>query len=630
MPETHSFQAEVSQVLHLVIHSLYSHKEIFLRELISNASDALDKLRFRALTEPALLEGDVRRPDQREGADANTDVPLEIRIVPDKEKGTLTIEDTGVGMTHDELVRDLGTVARSGSKAFLEQLKAKGEGKDLSLIGQFGVGFYSAYLVADRVEVVSRAAGTDEAWRWRSDGKESFFVDTDTRETRGTSIVLYLKDDQKEFLDAWRLKDLVVRYSDYVSHPIRIGGDTINKASALWQRPKGEITREQYEEFYKHLTHAADAPLGWTHFRVEGAQEFVGLVFLPASAPFELEPTRRRGVRLFVKRVFVMEDCEELLPPWLRFVRGVVDSDDLPLNVSREVLQDSSQKGTVRSIKKQVTKKTLDLLESIAAERPEDYGKVWASFGPILKEGLATDFEYKERLAGLARYQSSHGEGTTSLAEYVARMKPEQPAIYYVLGESMEAASTSPHLEALTKRGYEVLYMTDPIDEWATEALAEYDKKPLVSAMRADLKLGETAEEKKEREERGRAMAPLIERMTKVLAPRVSEVALSDRLTESPCCLVRGEHGPHAFVERVLRERGHAVPKTKRILEVNAAHPLIQHLEQLVEKDPSSPRIDALVDVLYGQALLTEGSALDDPNRFAKNLAQLLTATAPA
>jgi len=611
MPESHTFQAEVSQVLHLVIHSLYSHKEIFLRELLSNASDALDKLRFRALTEPALAAGDV---------------PLEIRIVPDKEKGTLTIEDTGVGMTHDELVRDLGTIARSGSKAFLEQLKARGEGKDLSLIGQFGVGFYSAYLVADRVEVVSRAAGHDEAWRWRSDGKDEFFLDTDSRATRGTSIVLFLKADQKEFLDDWRLKDLVRRYSDYVSHPILLGGERVNKASALWQRPKSEITDEQYKEFYKHLTHAADEPLGWTHFRVEGTQEFVGLVFLPRELPLDLDLGRkRRGVSLFVRRVFIMEDCEELLPAWLRFVRGVVDSDDLPLNVSRELLQDSA---AVRSIKKQVTKKTLELLESIARDRPEDYARVWESFGPILKEGMATDFEYRERIAGLARYRSSHGEGMTSLAEYVARMKPDQPAIYYALGESLRAASTSPHLEALRQRGYEVLVMTDPVDAWATDALGEYEKKPLLSAMRADLKLDQSAEHRKLREEQGKALAPLLERVKKALEGRVAEVKLSERLTDSACCLVRGEGDAHAFVERLLRERGHQVPTATRTLELNADHPLVKRLEQLLEREPGSPRIDALVDVLYGQALLTEGSPLEDPNRFAQNLTQLLTTLA--
>jgi molecular chaperone HtpG len=609
MPESHAFQAEVAQVLHLVIHSLYSHKEVFLRELVSNASDALDKLRFRALTEPALTSDDV---------------PLEIRIVPDKTAGTLTIEDTGVGMTHDELVQDLGTVARSGSKALLERLKAKGDGKDLSLIGQFGVGFYSAYLVADRVDVVSRVAGNEEAWRWRSDGKDTFFMDTDGRATRGTSVTLHLNDDQKEFLEEYRLTELVRRYSDYVGYPIKVGGEAVNKASALWQRPKAEIEDEQYKEFYRYLTHAPDDPASWTHFRIEGVQEFVGLLFVPRETPFDLDlGAKRRGVRLFVRRVFIMDDCEELLPAWLRFVRGVVDSSDLPLNVSRETLQDSGS-ATARAIRKQLTKKALDLLESLAKDRPDDYAKVWEAFGSILKEGVATDFEYKDRLAELARYHTTGGDGLTSLAEYVARMKPEQPAIYYVLGESLHAASTSPHLEALKERGYEVLVMSDPIDEWATESLREYGKKPLVSAMRADLKLGAEDERKTEREEQAKALAPALDRMKKTLDARVADVTLSDRLTESPCCLVRGEHGPHAFVERLLRERGRAVPKAKRVLEVNAAHPLIRELEQLVEKDPSAPRIDALIEVLYGQALLTEGSPLDDPNRFAQNLTRLL------
>jgi molecular chaperone HtpG len=608
MSEPHAFQAEVSQVLNLVIHSLYSHKEIFLRELISNASDALDKLRFRSLTEPTLTTGDV---------------PLEIRVVADKEKGTLTIEDTGVGMTHDELVRDLGTVARSGSKAFIEHLRAKGEGKDLALIGQFGVGFYSAYLVADRVDVVSRAAGSPEAWRWRSDGKETFFVEADTRETHGTSITLHLRGDQKEFLDDWRLKELVRRYSDYVSHPIRVGGETVNKASALWQRPKSEITDEQYREFYKHLTHAADEPVGWTHFRVEGKQEFVGLLFLPGEAPFDLDfGTKHRGVRLFVRRVFILDDSEELLPQWLRFMRGVVDSNDLPLNVSRELLQDSD---AVRAIKKQLTKKSLDLLESIAKERPDDYVKVWAAFGVVLKEGLASDYEYKERLAGLVRYRTTHGDAPTSLADYVARMKPEQRAIYYVLGESLQAASTSPHLEELKKRGFEVLVMTDPVDEWATESLRDFDEKPLVSAMRADLKLDESTEQKNEREEQAKTLAPLLTRMKTYLDERVIDVKLSDRLTDSPCCLVRGDHATHAYVERLLRERGRAVPKVQRTLEVNGGHPLVKHLEQLVEKGAASEEVDALIDVLYGQALITEGSPLEDPNRFAQNLTRLLS-----
>jgi molecular chaperone HtpG len=609
MPESHAFQAEVAQVLQLVIHSLYSHKEIFLRELVSNASDALDKLRFRALTEPALMEGDV---------------PLEIRIVPDKTAGTLTIEDTGIGMTHDELVQDLGTVARSGSRRLLEQLKAKGDGKDLSLIGQFGVGFYSAYLVANRVDVVSRAAGREDAWRWRSDGKDTFFMDGESRPTRGTSITLHLNEDQKEFLQEYRLKDLVRRYSDYVGYPIKIGAETVNKASALWQRPKAEITDEQYREFYAHLTHAGDTPVAWTHFRIEGVQEFVGLLFVPREAPFDLDLGRkRRGVRLFVKRVFIMDDCEELLPPWLRFVRGVVDSNDLPLNVSRETLQDSA---TVRAIRKQLTKKTLDLLESVAKERPDDYAKTWEAFGGILKEGVATDSEYKDRLASLLRYPTTNGDAPTSLAEYVARMKPEQQAIYFVLGESLRAASTSPHLEALKQHGYEVLIMSDPVDEWVTGALREFEKKPLVSAMRAELKLDAGGDaQKKEREEKAKGLAPVLERMKKVLEERVTDVTLSSRLTESPCCLVRDEHEPHAFIERLLRERGRAVPKAKRILEVNGDSPLVQELRQLVETDAAAPRIDPLIEVLYGQALLTEGSPLEDPNRFAQNLTRLLT-----
>jgi molecular chaperone HtpG len=622
MAESHPFQAEVSQVLHLVIHSLYSHKEIFLRELLSNASDALDKLRFRAITEPELLQGDV---------------PLEIRIVADKEAGTLTIEDTGIGMTHDELVRELGTVARSGSKAFLEQLAAQESGggsakRDLSLIGQFGVGFYSAYLVADRVDVVSRGAGRDDAWRWRSEGKDVFFVDGDTRPTRGTSVILHLKADQREFLEAWRLTELVRRYSDYIGHPIRMGGETVNKASALWQRQKAEITSEEYAELYKHLTHATDEPAGWTHFRIEGTQEFVGLVFLPSRPPFDLDSTKRRGVRLFVRRVFIMEDCEDLLPPWLRFVRGVVDSDDLPLNVSRELLQDSA---AVRFIKKQVTKKTLDLLDEIARDRPEKYVQVWESFGAILKEGLATDLEHKDRLAQLARFHSSHHgeEGLTSLAEYVSRMKPEQPAIYFALGETVKAASTSPHLEAIRAKGYEVLYLTDPIDEWATESLREFEKKPLLSVMRAEVDVGgadaKTPEAEKEREENRKGFAPLLEKMKAALGERVKDVRLSDRLTDSPCCLVVGEHAPHAFIERLLRERGHKVPRGQqgggRVLEVNARHPLVKQMESLAEKGEDSPRLAALIEVLYGQALLTEGSTLEDPNAFARNLTQLLS-----
>jgi molecular chaperone HtpG len=624
--ENHPFQAEVSQILHLVIHSLYSHKEIFLRELISNASDALDRLRFRAITEPDLFEGDTA---------------LEIRIAADVDKGTLTIEDSGVGMSKEELVRDLGTVARSGSQAFLEQLAARGQ-KDASLIGQFGVGFYSAYLVADRVEVVSRAAGTKESWCWTSDAKETFTVESASRATRGTSVTLHLREDQKEFLDEWRLRGLVTRYSDYVSHPIRLlvtktvgqGEDEkesssfeqVNRANALWQRPKSEITDEQYDELYKHISHDTDAPLARSHFKVEGAQEFAALLFIPRSPPFDLRLSQKaRGVRLFVKRVLIIEECEELLPEWLRFVRGVVDSDDLPLNVSRELLQDSQ---AARTIKKQLVKATLDVLDGLSTDKLDDYETFWESFGLLLKEGVAVDFEHRERLAKLMRYRSSRGEGLTSLSDYVSRMPEGQEAIYYAMGESTKAIESSPHLEELRRRGYEVLFMTDAVDEWAAEGLREFSGKKLVSAMRADLKLNETPDQKKEKEEKSVKLRPLLEKMKSVLSGWVEDVRVSDRLTDSPCCLVLSSGGPHAFVDRLLRERGKDVPRAKRILEVNASHPVIATLASLVEKDASAERLHDWIEVLYDQALLTEGSALEDPNRFAKRVTALMTEAA--
>ncbi|HLM45900.1 MAG TPA: molecular chaperone HtpG [Myxococcaceae bacterium] len=624
--ETHKFQAEINQLLNLVINSLYSHKEIFLRELVSNASDALDKLRFRSVTEPELLEG----------ASA-----LEIHVIPDADKGTLTLEDTGIGMSHDELVKNLGTIAHSGSREFLDMVAQRGQ-KDVNLIGQFGVGFYSAYLVADRVEVVSRAAGKDsQAWRWTSDAKGSFTVEPAERASRGTSVILHLKEDQKEFLDEWRLRSLITQYSDYVNHPIKLQvqkttgeGDAqktetqlevVNKASALWQRSKSEITDEQYQEFYKHLTHDWEAPLAWTHFRTEGNQVFTSLLFLPKRPPFDLNTPDQRGVRLFVKRVLIMDRCEEMLPQWLRFVRGVVDSDDLPLNVSRELLQDSA---VVTGIRKHLTKKTLDMLEKLAKDKAEDYRTFWQAFGTVLKEGLAVDTEYREKLGALVRYESSREEGLTSLADYVSRMKEGQEAIYYIFGESRKAVVDSPHLEALKKRGYEVLYMTDPVDEWAAQGLREFQGKPLVSAMHADLKLKETDEEKREKEQRAKGLGPLAERMKEVLKEHVREVRVSDRLTDSPCCLVVPEGGSHAFVERMLRERGRSVPRTKRILEVNPSHPIIDYLRAVTEKEASSPQVAEWVELLYDQALLTEGSSVEDPNRFARRMTALMTQVA--
>ncbi|MGD0674974.1 MAG: molecular chaperone HtpG [Polyangiaceae bacterium] len=619
---THAFQAEVSQVLHLVIHSLYSHQEIFLRELVSNASDALDKLRFRALTEPDLYEGDTT---------------LAVRIRADREQKTLSIEDTGVGMTEEELVRDLGTIARSGSRAFLEQLAQRGQKSDARLIGQFGVGFYSAYLVADRVEVVSRAAGPGHsAHRWVSDGKESFAVGPDDRALRGTVVTLHLRDDRVEFLDEWRLRDLVKRYSDYVSYPIELlvtkgsGADAkseyerLNAGSALWQRPKSELTEEQYVEFYHHLDRGGgDAtPIARTHFKVEGTQEFAGLLFIPRERPFEVRMgMKHRGLRLYVKRILVMEDCDEIVPEWLRFIVGVIDSDDLPLNVSRELLQESS---AVRTIRKQVVKHVLDALEVLSKDRLDDYVTFWKAFGAFIKQGVGTEFEHRERLAKLLRYESTTADGLTSLADYGRRMPEGQPAIYYVVGESRRALEGAPHLEGLRKRGYEVLLMTDPIDEWAADALGTFEGKPLVSAMRADLKIDAKEDEKKQNEAEAEVLRPLITRFREVLGDRVTDVRPSDRLTDSPCCLVLSSRGPNGFVERLLREAGREVPKSQRILELNPKHPIIQNLRVLVMQGDA--RVNEWIELLHDQALVAEGAILDDPSAFSRRITALLTA----
>jgi molecular chaperone HtpG len=615
--ETHRFQAEVTQVLHLVVNSLYSHKDVFLRELVSNASDALDKLRFKSIQEPQVL-GD--------------DATMEIRITPDEAQGTLTLEDTGVGMTHDELVQNLGTIAHSGSKKFLEALKARGDNPDLSLIGQFGVGFYSAWLVADRVEVVSRAAGSGEAWRWASTAEETFTVERadDARPGRGTAVILHLKGDTREFLDGWRLKELVKKYSDFVAHPIVLATteedkpkvETVNQASALWQRSRADVTPEQYQSFYKHLTDDWEAPLAWTHFHVEGNQLFAGLLYVPGRPPFELDnPAEpRRGVRLFVKRVFIMDNCEVLLPTWLRFVRGVIDSEDLPLNVSRETLQDSA---VVRAIRKQVVKKTLDLLDELARDRQDDYLKTWGLYGRVLKEALHSDWEYRDRVAALLRFSSSQGEGLVSLQGYIDRMKPGQESIYYVLADNARAAAESPHAEALRKREWEVLYLTDLIDQWAIEGLREYKGKKLLSAERADLSAGdETA--KKAREEKQGVLKPLLERAQAVLGERVKDVVASDRLTDSPACLVTPEGALNPSLERVLRAHGKDVPVVRRTLEVNPEHPLIQGLLQVASREPDADRVRDWIELLYEQALLVEGTPIEDPHRFARRLTALL------
>jgi len=611
------FKAEVSRLLHLVVNSLYSNKEIFLRELISNSSDAIDRLKLAALTDDSLLvEGEE----------------MAIHVSSDSEARTVTIADNGIGMTRDELIENLGTVAHSGTLAFLQQA----EQTDARLIGQFGVGFYSSFIVADRVEVISRAAGeTDEAWSWTSDATESFTVAPAEREGRGTTLILHLREDQDEFLDTWRLRSLINRYSDYVSHPIMLPAaaagedeeegekfEQVNEGNALWQRPSSELDDEQYAEFYKHLCHDWNNPLARSHFKIEGKQLFTGLLFLPAKPPHDLfMREHRRGVRLFVNRVFIMDDCEELVPVWLRFMRGVIDSDDLPLNVSRELLQDSA---ITRVIRKQVTKKTLDMFHDLAKDKPEEYLTAWGHFGAVLKEGLHMAPEHSGKLGGLLRYRSSAVEGLTSLAEYIERMPEGQSDIYYVLGESEAAVAASPHLESLKAKGYEVLYMCDAIDEWAIQGLGDFDDHKLVSAQDADLTLDESDEEKAAREEHEESFAALFERMKLVLEDQVSELRLSARLTDSPCCLVVPAGGHHAYLERLLRAQDESVPRSKRILEVNPTHPLVLNLKRLHELAPESEQVTAWIEMLHDQVLLGEGTPLEDPSRMAKRVTQLM------
>ncbi|HEX3775734.1 MAG TPA: molecular chaperone HtpG [Polyangiaceae bacterium] len=628
-PTTHSFKAEVSQVLHLVVNSLYSHKEVFLRELVSNASDALDKRRFEALTQPEL----------------GTTNELKIQISADAERSTLTISDNGIGMTRAELEQNLGTIARSGTREFVNKLSKAREAGDqgLQLIGQFGVGFYSAYLVADRVDVISRHAGEANAQRWSSDAQESFSIEPAERAEAGTSIVLHLKDDQKEFLSEGRLRELVRRYSDYIGHPIELeitakakdgatkepSFERINQASALWQRSPSEVSAEQYAEFYRHLTHDYEPPLAHRHFKVEGTQLFAGLLFLPKHAPFDLyDPAAKHGIRLHVRRVFVMDDCAELLPNFLRFIRGVVDSEDLPLNVSREILQDSK---LVRVIRKQVVNHSLAMIEELAGKDAAVFAKFWSDFGAVIKEGLHFESEHRDRIAKIVRYESSTETGLTTLGEYVSRMKSGQKAIYYATGTSRALLDSSPHLEALKKRGYEVLFMTDGVDPFAVASLGEFDGKKLVSAMDENLELGDeelSDEQRAAENEQKKQAEPLVERFKAVLASKVGEVRLSSRLTDSPVCLVVPEGGIAPHIERLMMARQMGLPAQKRILELNPAHPLIQNLERRDREDPG--HVAEWIELLYDQALIAEGSPLENPAAFAQRLTTLLTSASAA
>lgn len=626
--QTMNFQAEVKQLLHLMIHSLYSNKEIFLRELISNASDAADKLRFEALANPALYESDPN---------------LRIRLSYDRAARTVTIEDNGVGMSRDEVIANLGTIARSGTKEFFSNLSGDQQ-KDAALIGQFGVGFYSGFIVADKIVVETRRAGlpASDGVRWESRGEGDFSIETIDRPERGTKITLHLREGEDDLLSSHRLQQIVQKYSDHVALPILMNkeewdaekgemveqseAETVNQASALWTRPKSEITDEQYEQFYQHLAHDHQNPLAWTHNRVEGRSEYTQLLYVPAHAPFDLwNRDYRGGLKLYVKRVFIMDDAEQLLPQYLRFIKGVVDSADLPLNVSREILQESRD---VKAIREGVTKRVLSMLEEMAnsdeAAGRDKYKVFWNAFGQVLKEGLGEDTANRERIAKLLRFASTHGataEQDVPLADYVARMKPEQSKIYYVTADTWQAAKNSPHLEVFRKKGVEVLLLSDRVDEWMLSYLHEFDGKPLVSVARGDLDLGALDDaEKKAQEETGAAFQPLVDKLKEALGGKVKDVRVTFRLTDSPSCLVADDHDMSGYLQRMLKAAGQNAPSFQPILEVNPEHPLVK---QLKADDAAFADWSHL---LYEQALLAEGGALEDPAAFVKRTNALLLA----
>jgi molecular chaperone HtpG len=623
MKETLGFQAEVKQLLRLMIHSLYSNREIFLRELISNASDACDRLRFEAIGTPALLDGGEE---------------LSIRVDYDKDAKTITVSDNGIGMTRDEIVLHLGTIARSGTREFFEKLTGDQQ-KDAQLIGQFGVGFYSAFIVADRITVISRRAGlpASEAVRWESDGSGEFTVEACERPTRGTDVILHLKADDQELLSSWKLRSILVKYSDHIATPIRMPKEewdkdkndhrrtgeveTVNQASALWARPKADITEQQYRDFYKHLSHDFGDALAWTHHRVEGRNEYIQLLYLPAQAPFDLWDRRHQhGLKLYVRRVFIMDDAEHLLPSYLRFVRGVVDSNDLPLNVSRELLQESRD---VKAIREACAKRILTLLEDLAHNRPDDYARFWAEFGQVLKEGVGEDVANRERIARLLRFRTSaaaDGAAAASLADYVGRMVPGQKSIFYLTAETIEAARGSPHLEIFRKKGVEVLLLTDRVDEWMVSFLTEFGGKPLQSVARGELDLealadaGERQQQQKDAEE----FKDLLDRVKQALGDRVSQVRLSTRLTDSPACIVVDKDQMSATLQRLLKAAGQSVPSAAPILELNGAHPLVQRLRT------HEARLSDWAHLLLEQAVLADGGQLENPAAYVKRVNDLL------
>ncbi len=630
--ETHGFQTEVKQLLHLMIHSLYSNKEIFLRELVSNAADAVDKLRYLALTNDALYEGDGE---------------LRVRISADKEKGTVTIEDNGVGMTRDGVIEHLGTIAKSGTADFFKNLSGESS-KDSQLIGQFGVGFYPAFIVAKKVTVRTRAAGhkADEAVLWESEGEGNFTVETITKASRGTEITLHLRDEEKEFADDWRLRSIITKYSDHISVPVEMwqegtpesdGPDgekipategqwkVMNKATALWMRNKADISDEEYQEFYKHISHDYTDALMWSHNRVEGKQEYTSLLYIPAKAPWDMwNRDRKHGLKLFVQRVFIMDDAEQFMPSYLRFVQGLIDSNDLPLNVSREILQDNH---VTKAMRTGITKRVLGMLEKLAKDDAEKYQQFWAEFGQVLKEGPAEDFANRERIAGLLRFASTHtgsAAPTVSLDDYISRMKEGQTKIYYIVADSHEAAANSPHLELLRKKDIEVLLMSERIDEWLINHLAEYKDKQLHSVTRGDLELGELedASEKEAQEKLEQESVALIERIKAALGSTVADVKVTSRLTDTPACVVAGDGEMSTQMIKLMQAAGQSVPEVKPTFEINPAHPLVSRLNDIQDEAAFTDWSNLLLQ----QAQLSEKGSLVDPSAFIKLMNRMLLA----
>jgi len=617
--ETRSFQAEVSRLLEIVAHSLYSEKEIFLRELISNASDACDRLRYAALTEPQLAEGDTS---------------YRVVLTPDKSARTLTVADNGIGMNREELIENLGTIARSGTAAFVNQLSGDVR-KDMSLIGQFGVGFYSAFMVAESVEVRSRKAGETQGWRWVSDGRSEFAIEPCPEATRGAAIVVHLREGEEDYLDPARLRRIVSIYSDHIGLPILLNDagkeETINKASALWTRPKSEISQEQYNEFYHHVGHSFDDPWLTLHAKAEGVLEYTSLLFVPSAKPFDLfDPERKSRVKLYVRRVFITDEATNLLPPYLRFLRGIVDSEDLPLNISREMLQSNPMASRIRQ---QLTKRVLTELAKKASETPEEYSKFWENFGAVLKEGLYEDREQRDELLGLARFHSTARDGLVSLDDYVAAMRPGQDAIYTITGDNLDVTMRSPQLEGFRARGVEVLLMTDPIDEFWVTAIGTYKDKPFKSSTRGGVDLDRITPPEDDKDEKPAPpakLASLIAIFKLALGDAVKDVRSSDRLTDSAVCLVADEGDMDMHFERLLKQHRQLDTMSKRILELNPRHRLIERLAAIVGEVGASDQLSEFAWLLLDQARIIEGEQLPDPPAFARRLATLLERGLPA